>query len=87
MFYQLRDKRLAGRGIKGVGGAQQKRQNDDVPRLYQVREGQRGQNGSQHHHGRLGDHDHAPAWNSVGHNPAEQGKEQRGQAVGKRDIA
>ena len=55
-----------GWGVKGVSGAKQKSQQDDMPGLYPTGECQPGQNECQDHHAGLGDHHHRPARNPVG---------------------
>ncbi len=78
----LQDEGLPGRGLEGVGRAEENGDDEDVPGLDPVQEGQGGDGERQQHHRRLGDDEQGPARHPVRDDPRVE-HEQPGRGPGR----
>lgn len=83
----LGDESMPGRRVEGVGDPKAEGEDDDVPGLDDVEEGQGGQDECQDHHGRLGQNEEGPARHPVGHDSAIDHEQPGGDAGREPDIA
>ena len=84
--HHLQHERLSRRRVEGVHDAEQKGEQDDVPRRHHAGEGERREHERQEHAESLSDDEHAPSGHTVRDDPAPESEDPTRQSGGKTRV-